>query len=266
MDTLQEEIIVVVGITVTLLIVAVGIISLSLIYKNKQLQYLQEKVNMENAFQQILLETRLEIQEETFKAISQEIHDNIGQSLSFVKINLSTLDPSDRKSAEEKITESKELISKTIHDLRDIARSLHPDFINEIGLSEAIRQQAQLLEKTGRYEIEFNITGNAYKNNQQQELVIFRVVQELLNNVVKHAEASCIVIRLTYEPEKLMITIADDGKGFDTEAFHSQARKNGLGLGNMYDRVALIKGSFLINSKPGEGTFAVLEIPRQTDI
>src|SRR5581483_9937456 len=128
----------VVVITILFFMLASFSLSFSLLYKKRKKEHSQEKQLMQNHFQQELLKTRLEIQEETFRNISQEIHDNIGQALSFVKLNLNTVDAYNAENVKEKLNESKELLSKSIHDLRDIARSLNPDFLNEIGLANAI--------------------------------------------------------------------------------------------------------------------------------
>ena len=222
----------------------------------------QEKKEMQSAFSQILLQTRLEIQEETFRNISQEIHDNIGQALSFVKLNLNTVDPYNAVMVQDKLAESKTQLTKTIQDLRDNARSLNPDFLNETGLKGAIEQQLQLLEKTGEYKTTLIYEGEEYKINLQSELVVFRIVQELLNNIVKHAEAKEIKIEMQYLPEKLIIAVHDNGKGFDTVAMQSTENNNGLGLRNMLNRMTMINGLMTIESHTGNGTMAIIEIPK----
>lgn len=263
----QIEIVPAIIITIVVLLLAGFFIIVLITFINRRKKkFMEEKQRMQSTFQNTLLQTRLEIQEETFKTISQEIHDNIGQSLSFVKLNLNTIDGRVPPDIKEKLMESKNLLTKTIHDLRDIARSLNPDFISEIGLYGAIEQQLQLLEKTGEYKTSFTVNGVAYKNDQQHELVVFRIVQELLNNIVKHAAAKEVNISMQYLEEQLVITIQDNGKGFDTAAMRSLENNNGLGLRNMLTRMTLINGFITINSKPGEGTTAVIELPKQTNI
>ena len=232
--------IIIVGTSITLLVVAF-LVSFVYMYQKRHFKFQREKELMKSQFQQALLQTRLEIQEETFKSISQEIHDNIGQALSFVKLNITTINEKIPDEVKEKLTESKNLLSKSIQDLRDIARSLNPDFLTEIGLTGAIEQQLQLLEKTGQYKSAFIISGDVYKNDQQRELVVFRIVQELLNNIVKHAEANVVNIKMNYLPDKLMITVEDNGKGFDTS---DKEKFDGIGLKNIRTRVEYLKGKF----------------------
>ena len=253
--------IIIVGTSITLLVVAF-LVSFVYMYQKRHFKFQREKELMKSQFQQALLQTRLEIQEETFKSISQEIYDNIGQALSFVKLNITTINEKIPDEVKEKLTESKNLLSKSIQDLRDIARSLNPDFLTEIGLTGAIEQQLQLLEKTGQYKSAFIISGDVYKNDQQRELVVFRIVQELLNNIVKHAEANVVNIKMNYLTDKLMITVEDNGKGFDVNSMRSIENNQGLGLRNMMNRMSLINGSIKINSNAMEGTNAVIELPK----
>ncbi len=259
----QYEIIIgIVLATVVFLFVGFFLIVIILYFNNRKKIHLREKEALQAAYQHELLTTRLEIQEETFKTISQEIHDNIGQALSFVKLNINTVDVYDPEATKEKLLESKNQLSQTIQDLRDIAKSLNPDFITELGLTGAVEQQLQLMQKSGAYQTSLSITGNEYKNQLQQELVIFRIIQELLNNIVKHAEATIVEVVMDYQPEKLTITVKDNGKGFD--AFNESNTNKGLGLPNMLNRMSLINGQIAINSTPGNGTIAIVELPRQT--
>lgn len=249
------------GVLILSILVVFIIIFISL-YQKRYYNHLKEKQEMHSNFQQELLKTRLEIQEETFRNISQEIHDNIGQALSFVKLNLNTVDPNNAAVVIDKLSESKNLLTKTIQDLRDIARSLNTDFISDIGLPVAIEQQLEILRKTDQYEINFLGEGIIYKNNSQRELVVFRIVQELLNNIVKHAEASEINLEMHYLSEKLIITVEDNGKGFNVEAMRLSESNRGLGLRNMINRMNMIGGIIHIESKTNNGTKATIELPK----
>jgi two-component system, NarL family, sensor kinase len=249
------------GIAILSILVFFIVIFISL-YQKRYYTHLKEKQEMHSSFQQELLKTRLEIQEDTFRNISQEIHDNIGQALSFVKLNLNTVDPYNSALVIDKLAESRQLITKTIQDLRDIAKSLNTDFISEIGLQVAIEQQLQMIERTKQYQTSFSIKGEVLKNNPQRELVVYRIVQELLNNIVKHADANSINIEMQYLSEKLIITVQDNGKGFDIIAARSVEMNTGLGLRNMTNRMNMIKGTIDIYSSAGAGTKAIIEIPK----
>lgn len=247
-----------------MILFAWGTIKILMSYQLKKNQLIHQNKILQSTFQQELLKTQLEIQEQTFQNISQEIHDNIGQALSFVKLNINTIDVYNPEDTKEKLLESKSLLSKTIQDLRDLSKTLNTDFIREIGLAAAIEQQLFFLQKTGMYVTSFHVSGPTYKNTPQTEIVLYRIVQELLNNIVKHAEAKTITISMNYGDDKLVIDIKDDGKGFLQVSTEEGKNHNGIGLQNMLNRMAMINGSIRIESAPEMGTSAFIELPKQT--
>ena len=138
-----------------------------------------------------LLQTQLEIQEQTLKTISQEIHDNIGQVLSLAKLNLSRMDINKQDQLKEKIADSKNLVSKAIQDLRDLARSMNTDNITAMGLAKALEYEVEMLRKTG-FVVSFDVNGNVVRQEPQKELILFRIIQEIFNNIIKHAESTAL--------------------------------------------------------------------------
>jgi signal transduction histidine kinase len=209
--------------------------------------------------QQELLTVRLEIQEQTYRTISQELHDNIGQVLSLVLLNINTVDVYNAEAAREKLAESKNLVKKAIQDIRDISKTLNTDFINEIGLTNAVDQQLELLKRTGVYATQLVVEGDLYGCEPERELLIFRIVQELLNNIVKHAGANQIIVSMRYELEKLVIKVCDNGKGFDVQT-QALSHHKGLGLRNIPNRLKLIRGAIFFESELKKGTTATIEI------
>ena len=212
---------------------------------------------MQTQFQQALLQTQIEIQEQTLKTISQEIHDNIGQVLSLAKLNLNTL----KLNEEQKLNDTKQLVSKAINDLRDLSRSLHGDKIAELGLPDAIDNELKILQNTGQFNTQFKTKGHTYKLTPQKEMVLFRIVQEAMNNAVKHSRAKNITVQLQYEPSQFILTISDDGDGFDTVAL--PAAQKGIGLNSMQNRAALIGGTFSIQSAQGNGTVITISLAHE---
>lgn len=205
-------------------------------------------------FKQQLLRTQLEIQEQTLKTISEEIHDNVGQVLSLAKLNLNTFESNPQK----KLTDTKELISKAINDLRDLSRSMHGDRIAELGLQQSLADELQILQNSGEFETHLNISGEYYKLPPQKEMVLFRMVQEALNNAIKHAKAKNIRLLLQYRPDIFNLTIEDDGAGFDTAITQN---KNGIGLKSMQNRAQLIGATCTLHSSPDKGTSITIELP-----
>lgn len=203
-------------------------------------------------FEQELLQTQLEIQEQTLKTISEEIHDNVGQVLSLAKLNLNTFEVSPEK----KLQDTKQLISKAINDLRNLSRSMHGDRIAELGLLQSLADELQILENSGEFKTGMKITGSQYKLAPQKEMVLFRIVQEALNNAIKHAKAKNINLLLDYKPGLFTLTVSDDGNGFD-----STQVKNGIGLKSMHNRALLIGGNCNLQSSTDSGTSITIELP-----
>ncbi len=216
-------------------------------------QHFRQKKLLETQFQQELLQTQLEIQEQTLKTISEEIHDNVGQVLSLAKLNLNTFEINPEK----KLTDTKQLISKAINDLRDLSRSMHNDRIAELGLQQSIADELQILQNTGQFATHLQITGKSYKLPPQKEMVLFRIVQEALNNCIKYSKAKNITVELNYDKGDFLLYITDDGIGFDTQV------KTGIGLKSMQNRAALIGAEFSIQSAIENGTAITIILPKQ---
>ena len=263
MQNLGKDILIIIFASIFILLITSFIIFFIVLYQKRQQKYAKEKEEMKVTFEQELLKTQLEIQEATLKNISQEIHDNIGQSLSFIKLNINTIDFSEKENVKEKLFECKNLLTKAIQDLRDISKSLNTDFINEIGLVDALEQQLNLLKKTGLFSTSINVKGTVEKFDLQKELFIFRIVQEVLNNIVKHAAASAIDIDIHYNSGKLKIEILDNGQGFDPAIIDKTTnQRKGIGLHNMFNRISLVNGKIHFNTQPGKGTLVQIEITK----
>ena len=244
--------------SVILILLAVLLIVFINIQQKKKLIHAKEKNLMQSQFQQELLQTQIEIQEQTLKNISEEIHDNIGQALSLVKLNLNTFPKDINADLQIKVDDAELLVSKAIDDLRDLSQSMHGDKITAIGLQQAIAQELKFLQNTGRYKTLLQVGGNGYSLPPQKEMVLFRIVQEALHNAVKHAKAKNIAVQLLYGPATFILMVTDDGVGFDSAAL--QSSQTGIGLKSMQNRAALIGGNLLVHSNPGSGTSINIEM------
>src|SRR5215218_1486408 len=152
MDT---KVLLVICAAVFILIVLSFLFRFVLLYQKKSISFSTEKQMMQARFQQEILRTQLEIQEQTFKTISQEIHDNIGQMLSLAKLNLATVDLHKELQADEKISNARDLVSKAIHDLRDLSKTLNTETIAATGLLNALEAELNLLQRTGLLQTTF---------------------------------------------------------------------------------------------------------------
>jgi two-component system, NarL family, sensor kinase len=233
-------------------------IILMIIFQQKKVQQINKTRLLEKNFTESLLQTQLEIQEQTLRTISQEIHDNVGQVLSLAKLNLSTLHFSEGEQKENKINSASRLVAKAINDLRDLTRSMNGDKIADLGLKDATDNELKIIQNTGQFAAQLIITGEPYKLIPQNEMVVFRIVQESLNNIVKHSKAQNIIVNISYSTEMFKIKITDDGKGFDADGL--EATQTGIGLNNMKNRATLIGARFCIQSAPLSGTSVFVEL------
>src|SRR6476620_1698347 len=257
MDT---KIIIVIGAAVFALLVITFLFRFILLYQKKSIAFSSEKKLMETKFQQELLLSQLEIQEQTLKNISQEIHDNIGQTLSLVKLNLNTIDIEKPAVIPQKVDNSKQLVGKAITDLRSLSKKLHSDSILAAGLLKAIEFELGLVEKSGVYHTSFKIIGAPVSLDAQKELILFRIVQEAMNNIIKHSHASTIAISANFEPGFLQLSIEDDGDGFELPADQGDMNR-GIGLRSMQNRVELLNGQFALETAPAKGTQIQISVP-----
>jgi two-component system, NarL family, sensor kinase len=253
MEISEVTYLIVFGITIIILLI-IFLVYVWLQYFKRNTKYINNMKTLEHEMEQALLRTQIEIQEQTLKTISQEIHDNIGQVLSLAKLNLGTL----QYGEDEKLNDTKNLVSKAINDLRDLSRSLHGDKIAELGLQESVASELKILQNTGQYYTALQITGEPYKLEPQKEMVLFRIVQEAIHNAVKHAKAKNITVQLNYQAAAFVLLITDDGIGFD--AADLQAAQTGIGLKSMQNRAALIGGQFNITAANGNGTAIKIEL------
>lgn len=218
-------------------------------FRRRQNNYYKEKELMNAEFQHALLESRLEIQEETFKKISQEIHDNIGQMLTLVKLHLNNIDISLHSPSSENIEKANSLLTNAIQDLRDISKTMNTDIISRIGVIKAIQLELDLIEKASGIKTKFIDNNSPDHISPEVELILFRIIQEALHNCIKHAQASLIEV-MVYGKDKLEVVVKDNGIGFDPNI----ASVKGSGLTNIESRCKLINANLTLQSSPGEGT------------
>ena len=247
------------GITVFL---AGLIVTLIYLYQKKQLAYHQSLDNMKLDHEKNLLKTQVEMQENTFENISREIHDNINLSLTLAKLNMNTINWNEKVKSAALIQSSVDLLSKAINDLSDISKSMNPEVISNQGLINAIEKEIEKIKNIGLFGINFLVTGNPIFLDAQKELIIFRIIQESLNNVIKHAHATQVKIELYYDQDQIDLTIHDNGKGFSRETIDiNPEKKSKAGLNNMKTRAKMFNGNLTINSLPESGTNIFVTIP-----
>lgn len=238
--------------SVFVLLLIIAIFFLFRIYLKRKNSLLLDKQKMAIQFEQTLLQSKLEIQEQTFADISREIHDNIGQVLSLARINLNTLNnPLDNG----KLNLVDELMEKAITDLRNLSHALDADLIRKKGWLEPTQKLLRDLEKSGKYTTKLSVTENPPPLGNDRPIILFRMIQEIINNIIKHASANSIMLEVTRQNDRLQILIKDNGKGFNKEKAMA-----GAGLRNLENRSKMIAASLQVNSEPGKGTAITISV------
>jgi signal transduction histidine kinase len=238
--------------SIFVLLLMVAVFMLFRIYLKRKNKLLLEKKLMGVQFEQTLLQSKLEIQEQTFHDISQELHDNIGQVLSLVSINLNTLNaPHDT----DKIVRMDELLGKALTDLRNLSHSLDGDYIRNNGWTGLVHKLLNSLQNTGKFTTNLQLDEDLPPLGTEKPIILFRMIQEVVNNIIKHAQANTIYLKAQKVNDMLVIAIQDNGKGFSENLV-----SDGTGLHNLQNRAKMINADLTINSQPGIGTLVTISI------
>jgi two-component system NarL family sensor kinase len=232
-------------------------------YQRKRQKQERELVRLKEEYEQEVLRSQLEIQETTMKTIAQELHDNVGQTLSVIKLWMSMAPIEKDHEAYEGVQNSKEMLHKVIRDMADLTKSLHTDRIADIGLSEAINFDLASIRRAGILKINFDTQGEEFHFPDQKSIFIFRMYQEMMNNIIKHSQATHVNVSLIYSgDDTFVLKIQDDGVGFDVQVKkNSGSGSSGLGLKSMRNRAKMIGADLDIQSEAGKGTDISVTVP-----
>ena len=232
----------------------------------------KEKLAMESELKkshkelQLLLDRQQNSREEERRIIARDLHDELGQVLTTLKIDVSMLRKrvaSNGVHVQSDLVKSElssiiKLIDRINRSVRRISSGLRPEILDELGLIEAIRWHVQEFEKRYAMKCSVKLPTNSLSIDNKSSIALFRIVQEALNNVAKHSEASHVFIQMKIENDSLYLEIKDDGKGLEPESVKSSGS---LGIIGLRERVRLLSGKFDIHGQPGKGTMVSVTIP-----
>ena len=210
--------------------------------------------------QELRFESVIEAEENERKRIASDLHDGVGQTMSAAKINLAALygdisfSTEEQRNAYEKVVT---LVDESCKEVRTVSHNMMPNVLLKSGLANAIRTFVSQID--GRIiKVNFYSEGLNEKMESNTEVVLYRVIQECVNNVIKHSGANHLDISLIKDEEGISATVEDNGKGFDTS---KQETFEGIGLKNIISRIAYLKGTVEWESSPGKGTAVIIHIP-----
>jgi two-component system NarL family sensor kinase len=242
-----------------LLVLLIGFLLFMLMWQRRRNNsYISEKEAARAHYNEQLLKAQLEIQEQTFNMISMEIHDNVGQTLSLLMVQLNIMEQREQLDRP-LMAEARESVSKAMTDLRDLAKSMSTERVQHSNLQEMTAHEVRRMSNTGGIQVELSTEGEEYPLKNELKLIVFRMIQECFQNINKHAEATLLNIIFTYTADFLTIIINDNGKGFDEEILLQGSA--GLGIKNVISRAAMIGGAASIKSTINEGTTVIITTP-----
>jgi signal transduction histidine kinase len=254
----KELILLIAIITFIFLIAPLFLIIYIFLYNKKKAKHLEEKKALKKTFELELLKSQVEVQEHILQTIASDLHDNIGQLLSLTSMTLSSIKADDLR--EEKINTAAELTHRAIKELRQLSKKMSGQELIKKSLGHAIAYELDWLKKGLAYEIQFDDnTTHSIAEHADKELIMFRLFQEILSNILRHAQASSIKITIDQTKDYLSLLVRDNGKGFIPE--EKLKASDGLGLSNLQKRTLMMDGNFTIDSNPGVGTEIKVSIP-----
>jgi signal transduction histidine kinase len=225
-------------------------------YKHNQQRHSIEIQQIQLELGKQLIQSQIEVQEATFASLGKEIHDNVGQLLSTTKMLLGITerqlpDPPDT------LLTAHETLGKAIRELRNLSKSLTREWLEQFDLVENLSSELRRLEVAGELRVHFDCESRLPLSGDEQ-IILFRIIQESVQNVVKHARASTLNVSIRPYDDDIHISVKDDGEGFVEDG-----QSKGIGLMNMRHRIRLLKGTIRWISSPALGTEVLIQLPTQ---
>ncbi|MBV9986966.1 MAG: hypothetical protein JO301_04770 [Chitinophagaceae bacterium] len=250
----QNIIFIVIIFTCSLVVAAAALLTYVRMYNDRKKKHFEEKRIMASEFDQQLMQSQLETQEETMSMLSKELHDNIGQLLNSTKLLIgvtqrSLSDPPDT------LVTANETLGLAIQELRSLSKSLDKEWLSQFNFIQNLEAEISRINSSRTLHI-FLTRPESLPLKPNEQIILFRIVQELVQNAIKHAQAEHFYIKITKFPGKLQLTLSDDGSGFDPDAV-----QEGMGIRNIRHRTHLLGGSVVWQSAGYKGTVVLIELP-----
>lgn len=246
---------VLVVVTVLILLFIAGAVLFIMQYRKRKVLHQAEKMQIEEKHQLDILHTRLESQQQTMQFIGQEIHDNVGQKLTLASIYSKQLESGNSTDEGTKLNAISKIIDESLSDLRQLSKSLTDPGQADAGIKRLLDDEAARINSSGVCTLAVKAEGDIHLSPAQKN-ILFRLLQEFIQNSLKHSGCTKINIHLRMADGRLIADASDDGKGFDTSA-----ASGGIGLQNMQRRAGQLQAQCSLGSEAGKGTFLHIQIP-----
>lgn len=242
--------------SIVILLLILMMVLIYLFYVGKKTQLLVSQKEKEAQFEQELALAQIEMREMTLTYVGQELHDDIGQKLSVAKMMNNQMISKTEGETKDNLKEINDLLGESIQDIRNMSKTFISEQIEHFGLIDSLELEVKRISKLNLIETEFCTNKNDIDINPKDGLIIFRIIQESINNALKHSKAKKLVITVSDEPNILLVNVADNGVGISENAVKSS------GLANMKKRATMIKADLNINSEKNVGTSLQLIYPK----
>jgi two-component system, NarL family, sensor kinase len=243
---------------IILLLVTIALLYFN--YRNKQKLQHQQIVKLETQQRLTVTEAVLKGEEQERTRMAKDLHDGLGGMLSGIKYSFNNMKGNIVMTANnaQAFERSMDMLDSSIKEMRRVAHNMMPEALVKFGLNTALKDFCNEIHQSGALHISYQSIGlDNIVIDQTVEITIYRVVQELLNNTMKHAAAKSAIVQVTKSDDILFVTVEDDGRGFDTNLLN---KAKGIGWSNIQNRVEFLKGKLDVNSQSGKGTSVLIEI------
>lgn len=221
------------------------------LYRKKQVEFEWER----EQFKQQLLITENEIKEQTLKNVARELHDNLGQVASLLKINLGLIKFENQENDLQKINDSKGIVQQMILDIKALSSSLNGRKLQVNGLANTLKEDFERVNHLGHLDVELIGDDKLPKLNAEIQVFLYRIFQEITNNILQHSQATSAKLIIDSDEEFTIFEFVDNGIGFD-----ASTNVEGNGMSNIRDRCKIIKAELIVDSKPDQGTSFKIKI------
>ena len=244
--------------TAIMFLLVLSIFLLVILHQKRMLRHQLQLNSLEAEKQREILQVAFLLQEAERRRLAEELHDSVGQVLSTVKLNLHRLEEKGRPDGPEPdlLRATRLLTEESIQEIRQIIHDVHPPLLTDFGLVVALEDLCGKVNASGGLRVAFRCTVRQLLFPLPAQVSLYRMVQELFSNTIRHASARHVELALEQDGEGFRLSFRDDGVGFDAERAARESR--GLGLRNLRSRVDLLGGTLRLTSRPGEGTLVVI--------
>lgn len=247
---------------ISLAAIAVALLLLFMFYMQRRKTYQQSLITLKKEQDISLLKALMTGEEKERNRLARELHDGLGGILAAAQMQVSNLEIVNSESQQNNKQKATELVSKAATESRRIAHNLLPETLLRFGLDEALKEYSASITESKLLNLSYESVGMDARMEQSTELSIYRIIQELINNIVKHAGATEALVQLHRHRAVLSVTVEDNGNGFSP----GTAKKDGIGLSNIQSRISYLNGSMDIRSEEKKGTSVFIEIQLEKNV